>query len=327
VYFNTVFILSLAGAWLLTGFEPLLLVAFLLQIEIVHQMLPFLRLDGYYVLSDVAGVPDLFRRIGPVLKSAVPGSKPDPSVAELKPWVRRMVIGWVLVVVPLLLLNLGMIIFNAPRILATAWDSAAKLVYGIAHHSPLMQTVDVLQLLFLGIPILGLAFSFATMGKQAAAGSWRWSSGSAPRRSMVLLGTTAMLGLLALAWWPDGRMTPYRPGEQGTLTQALRSASAVGTGQVLLRSPEAAATQPLPAVAPGTTAGQLADGTAPTTRSDPPTFSHPTGTTPSTAATPATTPGPAQPSATPQQSTAPSPTSAPTPSPTGATSPSPSPTP
>ena len=53
-------------------------------------MLPFLRLDGYYVVSDLVGVPDLFRRIGPVLRSAIPFRAPEPEVAELKPWVRRV---------------------------------------------------------------------------------------------------------------------------------------------------------------------------------------------------------------------------------------------
>ena len=65
--------LGLAGVYALTGFEPLLLIAFLLQIEVVHQMLPFLRLDGYYVVSDLVGVPDLFKRTGPVLRSMIPG--------------------------------------------------------------------------------------------------------------------------------------------------------------------------------------------------------------------------------------------------------------
>jgi len=113
VYFSCLLVLALGGAYALTSFEPLLLIAFLMQIEVVHQMLPFLRLDGYYVVSDLVGVPDLFRRTGPVLKSMLPGHEPEPSVLGLKRLVRNVVRGWVLVVVPVLLLNVGMILLSA----------------------------------------------------------------------------------------------------------------------------------------------------------------------------------------------------------------------
>src|SRR4026208_1155417 len=63
VYFNVIFILATLGAYFLTGFEPLLLIIPLEHIEIIHQFLPFLRLDGYYIVSDLTGVPDMFARI------------------------------------------------------------------------------------------------------------------------------------------------------------------------------------------------------------------------------------------------------------------------
>ena len=42
---------------------------------------------------------------------------------ELKPWVRAAVTAYVLVVMPLLLFSLLMALLNAPRVLATAYDS------------------------------------------------------------------------------------------------------------------------------------------------------------------------------------------------------------
>src|SRR5919197_9767 len=59
VYFNTIFILLTAAAYVATGFEPLLLVIPIQHAEILHQFLPFIRLDGYYIVSDLAGVPDM----------------------------------------------------------------------------------------------------------------------------------------------------------------------------------------------------------------------------------------------------------------------------
>ena len=318
IYFNALFVLALGALWKLTGFEPLLLVAFLLQVEIVHQMLPFLRLDGYYVLSDIAGVPDLFRRIGPVLKSALPGREPDQAVSELKRWVRIMVTVWVLVVVPLLLFNLGMILLNTPRILATAWESGAKLVYQLGHAGGLAQVTAVLQLVFLAIPILGLGLTFGKLGLRTAGGAWGWSSGSASRRSGVLLAGLGVVALLALAWWPDGRTTPYREGERGTLAQATRSLQAVGDGRPELRSPEQAATRPLAPVPAGTTAEELARdpapaapstsvSPAPATSPTPVTSGEPSPTASATPPVPSASPPPPSPTPTPQPTTTPTP--------------------
>ena len=63
VYFNVIFTLGTAAAYFITGFEPLLLVIPLQHIEILHQFLPFVRLDGYYIISDLTGVPDMLSRV------------------------------------------------------------------------------------------------------------------------------------------------------------------------------------------------------------------------------------------------------------------------
>src|SRR5207253_4717870 len=91
VYFNAIFILLTAAAYFVTGFEPLLLIIPLQHFEILHQLLPFMRLDGYYIVSDLTGVPDMFARIKPVLKSLIPFTKSEDSVKELKPWARAVV--------------------------------------------------------------------------------------------------------------------------------------------------------------------------------------------------------------------------------------------
>src|SRR5438309_2944211 len=78
VYFNAVFMLLAGGLFALTGFRWLLLLIVFQHAVVAQQFLPFLRLDGYYVVSDLAGVPDLFGRIGPILSSLLPGHKPGP---------------------------------------------------------------------------------------------------------------------------------------------------------------------------------------------------------------------------------------------------------
>src|SRR5437763_4465524 len=97
VYFNVVVVLITVGACFATDFEPFLLLVIIQHFEIAHQLLPVVRLDGYYIVADLTGVPDLFSRIGPILRSLVPWHKTDQRVTVLKRWVRFAVTGWVLV--------------------------------------------------------------------------------------------------------------------------------------------------------------------------------------------------------------------------------------
>src|SRR5436305_1413662 len=88
VYFNSIFTLGTFAAYFLTGWEPLLLLPPLQLMEMLHQFLPFIRLDGYYIVSDLTGVPDMFARIKPTLKSLSPTTETPGEVTVLKPWVR-----------------------------------------------------------------------------------------------------------------------------------------------------------------------------------------------------------------------------------------------
>ena len=58
-----------------TSFEPMLLVILLQHFAILQQLMPLLRLDGYYIMSDLTGVPDILTRIRPILRSLLPGSR------------------------------------------------------------------------------------------------------------------------------------------------------------------------------------------------------------------------------------------------------------
>ncbi len=73
----------------------------------LEQLLPFVRFDGYFILSDLVGVPDLFARGTPILKSVVSRGGPDPRVTGLRRRARIVVTGWVLCVIPLLAVIIG----------------------------------------------------------------------------------------------------------------------------------------------------------------------------------------------------------------------------
>ena len=71
-YFNLIFALGVFGLYVLTRQEVLLVMILLMNFEIIHQLLPVVRLDGYWTLADVTGIPDFFSRMGAFLRSILP---------------------------------------------------------------------------------------------------------------------------------------------------------------------------------------------------------------------------------------------------------------
>jgi putative peptide zinc metalloprotease protein len=161
LYFNCLCLIGLGGAYLLTGQGFFLLAAALMHFEMVQQLVPTLRFDGYFVLADIAGVPDLFNRIRPVLLSLIPGRPLDPRVIELRPFARRIVTAWVVTVVPLLGLALGWMMLNLPMIIEQT-ASAIRQHAGLANEAiaagdPAAAALSMLSILMLSLPVIGLA--------------------------------------------------------------------------------------------------------------------------------------------------------------------------
>jgi putative peptide zinc metalloprotease protein len=237
IYFNALFALAIGGLYFLTRFEPLLILVLVQHFQVLQQLLPFLRLDGYYILSDLTGVPDLFARLRPTLRSLVPGRK-DERADELKRWVRGVVTGWVVLLIPVLLFVFGAIVINAPRIFATVYDSflvhwdKAQTAFGGGE--TLVGAVSGVQMAFLTLPAAGIVLSSGRAGTRALKGGWRWSEGSPPRRLAVVSGTAAMLALLGFVWWPNGDYKPIQKNERGTVIGAVQQLRYVPSGRPAL---------------------------------------------------------------------------------------------
>jgi putative peptide zinc metalloprotease protein len=225
IYFNGIVALLAGGAYFATGLEGLLLVAVVQHLTIVQQLIPLLRFDGYYVLSDLTGVPDILSRIGPILRSLVPFRRTDAEVRELKPWVRAVVTAYIALLVPVLLLVLTWLIMGAPRIFATAFDSLvlhANLLaeaFGRADWS--VTGLGVLQVAMLVLQPLAIALILGRTGRAAARRLAQWSEGSRPRRAVSLAGSAAVVAFIVAVWWPNGEYEPLRPGERGTIPEAV----------------------------------------------------------------------------------------------------------
>ena len=188
VYFNVIFTLATAAAYFVTGFEPLLLVIPLQHIEILHQFLPLVRLDGYYIISDLTGVPDMFARIKPTLASFVPWKRTPEEVSVLKPWVRVATTLYVLTVVPLLGFFLSLMVINLPRIGATAWDSFFVLAHKLGGDSTLQATVHVIEMLVLGLPVAGIILTLWKLASRSFLFGWRRTEGRPLSRGVFVSG-------------------------------------------------------------------------------------------------------------------------------------------
>jgi putative peptide zinc metalloprotease protein len=244
VYFNVIFSLATAAAYFATGFEPLLVVILIQHVQVVYQFMPFLRLDGYYIISDLTGVPDMFARIKPVLRSLIPGTAPDARVTELKPWVRVATTVYVLALVPALAVIFGMMLFHAPRLFATAWDSffvqLEKASAAFGDGSPLLGAGACLQMAALVLPAVGFGLTFARFGRRIGAFAWRRSEGRPALRFGYAASALAALALVAYVWWPNGDYRPIQPNEKGTLAAGVRSLKDVPTGRPALTEARAA---------------------------------------------------------------------------------------
>lgn len=172
LHFNVLTVLALSAAYVATGSSVLMLTALILQFQMVQQLIPVVRFDGYYVLSDLAGVPDLFGRVGPVLRSLRPGHPVDPRVTELRTRSRRFVTAWVLVVVPLLTVTFAWAAWHLPEFLARGRDGVhlQQLVFDVAwdRRDWAAMALAVVSIALLLLPILGAVLAFWRLGQTLA---------------------------------------------------------------------------------------------------------------------------------------------------------------
>ena len=224
LYFNAIVAVGIAGVWWATGWDALLLVVATQILQMVRQLTPLVRFDGYHVLADVTGVPDLFHRIRPTLLGMLPGRWRSPEATVLKPWARAVVSLWVLAVVPMLLFSLFCMVVTLPRIVGTALASAVKqsvLLDRAWHDGNILEVAArAIAILAVVFPILAIGYILFRLGRQIARTVWRRTEGKPVKRALAGLLALAIVAALAFAWWPRGdTYRPIQPWEGGTLRQ------------------------------------------------------------------------------------------------------------
>jgi putative peptide zinc metalloprotease protein len=227
VYFNVVFMLAMAGAYFATGAQFFLATVYLGHFEIMEQLMPAVRLDGYYILGDLAGVPDLYGKIKPILLSLVPGPRGDRArqeVAGLKKSARAIVATWVLTMVPLIIGELGYALWNLPRILTTMTRSLTEQLLGtggaFVHGQVVEGLVGTIGCVMLLCPMAGVVYLSVKMGGRIFRAAQRSTAGR-PRLRLAIC-ALALAGLTGLSYaWMSG-VTPKPLPKQPPIAPILQ---------------------------------------------------------------------------------------------------------
>jgi putative peptide zinc metalloprotease protein len=257
VYFNAVLIVVAAGMYIPTRFSPLLVFIVLSQGAALYQFLPFIRLDGYYIMSDLIGVPNLFAFVGPVLAGLF--RRHDPRIkAQLELVNRRARVAirvWAALTVAFLAFNLVTIALLAPVLFPSEWSAAHVQVHGMAvtfgHHNVAGGLNDLVDLVFIAIAPIGILLILGMMLRRFARAVRKWW----PTHRIL---TAALVVLLAGAIFVQGqalvsRVMPQPRAPAVAATTAPSSRVHSTPPPLPAPAPPSPAVQPPPSAQPAAT--------------------------------------------------------------------------
>ncbi len=225
IYFHLLFALVLIGLYQVTHWEFLLFTVLLIDIEAVRQVLPFGRLDGYWILADLTGIPDPLSQLVPFVRGVV--DRPELAgtrLPTLRPWVRRFFITYVVLTLPAIAIFIIILLARLPTLLGLVWDAltvqVAQLATAAANSAAVTVILAVLQIGLIGLELAATAFILAKLGKQAIAALAELGQAGGRRRAAALLLGVVAVGGLTFLWGPHvSRLTAGGPGEGVTRTE------------------------------------------------------------------------------------------------------------
>jgi len=170
VYFDFVLSSVLIGAYFATGQETLLLLVVLSNINTAYQFFPLVRLDGYWVLADLTGVPDFYSMMGAFVRSVVPiRAWKGPKLPPLRRWVKGVFAVYTLVGFPAMIVFMGFLLWRVPNLYRMTWAAFHASLTGIPDAwrtaDWLLLAAQASQVLLLGVTMLGLSWFLLTMAR------------------------------------------------------------------------------------------------------------------------------------------------------------------
>ena len=229
-YFHLLLMLPIAGLHAATGQEFWNLLIVLIDVEVVRQLLPLGRLDGYWLLADLTGIPDPLSHLGVLLRRVRPGRDLASSrTPTLRPGIRRILVGYFGVVLVLIPAMVFFGITRAPRLVELAWMSilvrSRELAASISHLQLLPSLAGTVELLLLGLQVFGIGFVVYLLAWRPAFRLWNAADAQAVpvrrivRSALLVAVGGALLGISTLLPWIT--VGALLPGARAGYTQPI----------------------------------------------------------------------------------------------------------
>jgi hypothetical protein len=246
VYFHLIAALAIIGLYLITGHEYLLMTVLLISVQVVGQFMPFARMDGYWVIADLTGIPDFFSQIKPFLRSIIPGQRWQGSkLPLLKRWAKVVFATYILITIPVLALMLVLLIKNLPKLVVAAWDALlyqrVEFRSALLNGDALMMFAVAVQVLFLLLQFTGVGLIFYSLGRvpvtllRAALRARQWRLAG-----VTFSASVAVLLTLALIWMPQLRASGDVLPAEGVARYSISERAHVDESVRYLQSPPVA---------------------------------------------------------------------------------------
>lgn len=205
-YFHLLFAIGLVAAYLSTGHGFLLLAILFINLDMARQLIPFVRLDGYWLLSDLTGIPDLFTQMGSFMRNAATRSLTEArQVANLKPWAEKVFVTYLLVTIPVLTFLTVFFITRVPGLIETIFHSLSlkfdMVVDANRAGEATYIALGITEILLLGLQLFGIAYMLSRLGRRIAGALWRGVRHPAPLiQASSVVGAVALAFFLVRAW-------------------------------------------------------------------------------------------------------------------------------
>jgi putative peptide zinc metalloprotease protein len=205
VYFHLICAAGLIALYWVSGYELLLFVVLLINLDVLRQFIPFVRLDGYWLLADLTGIPDFHSQMRPFLRSVLPipgwnGSK----LPRLKPWAAKVFFGYIIFAIPALAILLVLTVTGLPAVVAVTWDAlfhqAAVLTSARNSDDVLRMSTAVTSMVLLVLPVFATCYFLCSVARKPFRKLWEWAA-TPGRRLVAALGTSGSIALLVGGLW------------------------------------------------------------------------------------------------------------------------------
>jgi outer membrane lipoprotein-sorting protein len=209
IYFHLIFVIALFGLFRITGREFLLFPVFLIDFEMVSQFIPLVRLDGYWLLADLTGVPDFFSLMTPFVRSLfpVPAAFDGNRLPPLRTWVKIVFAVYMLSAIPLLLYLFMRMFKGLPTFLSESWNALRFQAHMLSLVSVRTDSVTVallvIQMVLLFVTVAGTVYLIWSVFMRPFKAAWKWAAGGTTGKKLtVVAATSCIIAVLALALVP-----------------------------------------------------------------------------------------------------------------------------